>query len=85
MSCILKPMKEVEEYALPQKKEYYTSLKNICNHFKGVSISCNRIIELAAPVLRKFKIDIRGIENHCLWQIIQIHMIILLPKRFFQR
>ena len=40
MSCILKPMKEVEEYALPQKKEYYTSLKNICNHFKGVSISC---------------------------------------------
>ena len=22
---------------------------------------------------------------HCLWQIIQIHMIILLPKRFFQR
>lgn len=63
MSCILKSMKEVEEYTLPQKRDYYTSLKNICNHFKGASISCNGIIELAAPALRKFKIDIRDVEN----------------------
>lgn len=60
---ILKSSKEVEKYTLPEKQEYYSFIRNVCNNLRTKAFACNKIIVFMAPVLRNFEIEIRGIGN----------------------
>ncbi len=63
MPHVMKSVREVEQYSLSQKQEYYSFLRNVCNGLKTRSFTCDKIIVLLAPMLRNFEIEIRGIEN----------------------